>query len=920
MSISYPHHNSLLVILCLVLSLVSCTHREPRFVIGVSQCSEDVWREKLNNELRIAAFAFDGVDLRISSAYDDVELQTRQIDQFVDMNVDLLIVSPGQVKMSNAIERAYEKGIPVIVFDRRTHSSKYTAYIGADNVEMGKKLALYLSSQIKGQGRILEICGLSTSSPAVDRAKGFDTEASLHPNMKIVKSLECDWTEQQAFRLMDSLLSVAPADFDYVFAHNDRMAMGARKAAQKHGVDLAKMHFIGIDAMPQDGGGMQLVRDGILMASYIYPTRGDEVMKLAVDILTKKPYKRENLLSSALVTRDNAGVLLMQHDETRRQADDLLSLHNRVETTTNAFDSQRNHFFLLLLLVCLLIVVCILALKAYIAKTRFNRQLQQSIARQKKLTQDIEQMTRDQLRFFTNISHELRTPLTLISGPADELLQSPTIKGDDRKFVAMIRRNVKILTQLVGEILEFRRIQNEKTRLHLNRFDLASEFRVWQDDFDSVASRKGITLQFAVVYDGMPVVDDTPKMVIADKEKVAHIYFNLMTNAIKYTPQGGSITTRLEFLGERIRIIVADTGRGISEEDQIHIFERFYQAKSSVGGTGIGLAIVKAYTDLHYGTASVSSRPGEGTTFTIELPLEQKGYDASKDTDSQTTYHSDTTLADDYSVRDISSEQNAESLTTIESDDAERPLILIVDDNASMRTYLRSILQPCFSVIEAQNGKEALEEARHKVPQIVVSDVMMPVMDGLELSQRIKEDLSTCHIPIILLTARSLEEQRAEGYSTGADSYITKPFSASTLLARIDNLLKSRQQLKRIFSGTSEEQSSEEQSLGPRDKTFIDQLRQVIQSHIPDADYSVEDLGAEIGLSRVQLYRKVKALTGYSVVDLLRKARLARAKQLLETTDRNVQEVAYEVGFTTPSYFTKRFKEEFGVNPREVST
>lgn len=195
---------------------------------------------------------------------------------------------------------------------------------------------------------------------------------------------------------------------------------------------------------------------------------------------------------------------------------------------------------------------------------------------------------------------------------------------------------------------------------------------------------------------------------------------------------------------------------------------------------------------------------------------------------------------------------------------------------------------------------------------------MMPVMDGLELSRRMKDDMSISHIPVILLTARVLEEQRAEGYATGADSYITKPFLASTLIARIDNLLRNRRQLKRIFSGTLQEQADEEKSLGERDKTFVAQLRKIIKSHIPDADYSVEDLGAEIGLSRVQLYRKVKALTGYSVVDLLRKARLARAKHLLETSDKTVQEVAFDVGFTTPSYFAKRFKEEFGISPGDI--
>ncbi len=898
----------LLALTCMLCVFASCRNGSHHFVIGVSQCSEDVWREKLNNELRVCTFSYDGIDLRISSAYDDVELQTRQIDQFVDAGVDLLIVAPGQVKVSKAIERAYDKGIPVIVFDRRIHSRKYTAYIGADNEEMGRNMARYLATQVKGRGRILEICGLSTSSPAVDRAKGFDSEVAKHGNMDIVKRMECDWTEQSAYRLTDSLLTASPADFDYVFAHNDRMAMGARKAAKKHGVDLSKVHFLGIDAMPQAGGGMQLVRDGELLASYIYPTRGDEVMKLAYDILTKKPFKRENLLSSALVTRDNASVLLMQNDETQRQAANLVSLRNRVVSTTNAFDTQRSYLFMLIFLVCLLFGVCTFAVKAYLAKTRFNRQLQNSMAQQKKMTADMERMTQTQLRFFTNVSHELRTPLTLISGPADQLAERESIKGEDRNLVDMIRRNVKILSQLVDEILEFRRIQNDKAKLKLNRFDIGEELRLWQSDFAAVAVRRGLSLEYCATGSAS---------VIADKEKVSHIYFNLMTNALKYTPRGGSVVTRLEITDSTFRIVVADTGNGMSAEDSSHIFERFYQAKGSVGGTGIGLAIVKSYTDLHRGKVSVESSLGKGTAFTVELPLHQPGYDAMQD-DANVQCSGDNALADDYTAEDIRSRRNVETLVSVDDSDSSKPLVLVVDDNASMRSYIKSILQSQYNVIEAQNGEEALAEARKNVPQIVVSDVMMPVMDGLTLSRRMKEDISISHIPVILLTARVLEEQRAEGYATGADSYITKPFSASTLTARIDNLLRNRRQLKRIFSGTVQEQADEESSLGETDKTFVAQLRKIIKTHIPDADYSVEDLGAEIGLSRVQLYRKVKALTGYSVVDLLRKARLARAKRLLETTDKTVQEVAYEVGFTTPSYFAKRFKEEFGVSPGDI--
>ena len=892
----------------LVIAFISCGKRTPKYVIGVSQCSEDIWRKKMNDELRIATFPHDNVELRIVSADDDVDTQIKQIDKLVEQGVDLLIVAPIQGDVAKAMDRAYDKGIPVIVFDRRTSSNKYTAYIGAENEEMGRNIAKFLSSQISGSGRILEICGLQSSSPAQSRQKGFDHEAALHPNMDIVGHLMADWTQERAYHLMDSLLSGPHAEFDYVFAHNDRMAKGAIEAARKHHLDLGKIKFLGIDAVALEGGGLQMVRDGELLASYIYPTRGDKVLQLALDILEKRKFKRENLLSSALVTTDNANVLLMQDEEMKRQSDNLISLSRRVETTTNAFDTQRSYLFMLLFLVVLLIVACVFALKAYMAKTRYNKQLKDSMQKQKEMTEDMERMTQNQLRFFTNISHELRTPLTLISGPADQLAESHGIGGEQGKLVEMIRRNVGILKQMVGEILEFRKIQNEKATLSLNRFCLAAELRTWSNDFSMVAERKNISLN-------VDIKEEVGGMVIADKEKIAHIYFNLMTNALKYTPAKGTVTTTLEHSNGKYTISVADTGKGMSAADRQHIFERFYQAKDSVGGTGIGLAIVKAYVDLHHGEVGVESEPGKGSRFSFSVPENQPGYDAAAD--RQTEAMTGPVLADDYSVKDIIAEQNLASIIGTEDYDSNRPLILIIDDNESMRTYLKGTLHANYKVIEAQNGEEGLKIARKTVPQLVVSDVMMPVMDGMEFCSRMKEDMTTCHIPVILLTAKSLEEQRIEGYNKGADSYITKPFTAETLVARIDNLLKNRLQLRRIFSGSSLEEQ-EQEALGEKDRTFIAQLRKAIKKHIPDADYSVEDLGEEMGLSRVQLYRKVKALTGYSVVDLLRKARLAKAKQLLETTERNISEVAYDVGFATPSYFTKRFKEEFGMNPGDV--
>lgn len=318
----------------------SCSTKEKkRFVIGVSQCSEDVWREKLNEELRIAALYYNNVKLDIKSANDDVKMQTQQIDAFVNENVDLLIVAPGQVSISPAIDRAYEKGIPVIIFDRRTRSDKYTAYIGADNRSIGSAMGRYLASV--GEGDVVELCGLSSSSPAIERAEGFDSIAGGNNKINITRKLYADWTEKGAYNVVDSMLSAAPPRFSCLFAHNDRMAVGARKACQKHGIDISKIRFCGIDAMPEEGGGMQLVNKGELFASYTYPTRGDAVMQLAMNILTGKKYERENQLLSALVTHDNAHVLLMQYDETMRQQERLTTLRSRVDQAANDFQTQR---------------------------------------------------------------------------------------------------------------------------------------------------------------------------------------------------------------------------------------------------------------------------------------------------------------------------------------------------------------------------------------------------------------------------------------------------------------------------------------------------------------------------------------------------------------------------------------------------
>lgn len=904
---SIQHFAYIAALMAALAFLASCTGGKKRYVIGVSQCSEDVWREKLNQELRVAALYYNNIDLDIASANDDVRLQTEQINRFVDKGVDLLIVAPGQVSISPAIDRAYEKRIPVIIFDRRTRSNKYTVYIGADNREIGASMGEYLAGALPKGGRVVELCGLSSSSPAIERAEGFDSVVSVRPSIDIVAKLHADWTEQGGFRAMDSLLRSPHPDFDCLFAHNDRMAMGARRAAQEHGLDLQRIRFCGIDAMPQKGAGLELVKDGTLFASYIYPTRGDEVMRLAMNILEGKSYQRENRLSSALVTRDNARVLLMQNDETMRQQDHLATLRSRIDKAADDFNTQRGYLLVLLFFVVLLVVACGLAVRAYVAKVRINRQLNASMDQQRQMTEEMERMTQTQLQFFTNVSHELRTPLTLIAGPTDQLLEDDTVQGAHRMMLEMVRRNTRILIQLVGEILDFRKVQNNKAHLHLNRFALQRELTTWANDFRAVAARRKITIDV----DASEVRQDA--VIIADRDKLEHIYFNLMSNALKYTPEGGRITTALSYDGKQYVLSVSDTGKGIEEEALPHLFDRFFQARGAVGGTGIGLSLVKAYVDLHHGDIRVESNEGEGTRFFISLPAAQPGYDPAKDREARPVAERE--LVDDsYVPEDINAKEAADRITNAEDFDADRPLVLIIDDNNGMRAYLRSILKDRYNVSEAADGRQGLEKARREVPKLIVCDVMMPVMDGLEFTRQLKEDIATSHIPVVLLTARSLPEQREKGYETGADSYLTKPFSGQVLLSRIDNLLRSRTLLRSLFSGDKAE-AAEEERLCSQDKTFVTRLREIIQQHLADSDFSVERLGEEIGLSRVQLYRKVKVLTGKTPVELLRKARLMKARTMVTTTDRSIAEIAYATGFTSPSYFNKCFKDEFGVSP-----
>ena len=885
--------------------VLSCSNGKKTYVIGVSQCSEDSWRKKLNNELHDATYLHDNVVLRVVSADDDDKQQMRQINAFMDEGVDLLIVSPNQMNtVTPAIDRAYDRGIPVVLFDRKTDSGKYTAFVGADNEKIGRTIGEYIATRLGGKGTVVEIRGLEGSSPAIERHNGFVAAISKHPGIQLLASESGNWLQQSGDSVAARMFAngIVP---DYVFGQNDRMAHGAWQAARRLGLEK-RMLFVGIDALPGKGGGIELVRDGVLDASYIYPTRGDIVMQQALNILEGRPYGRDYYMKAALVTKDNAETMLMQAEEMSHISGRLEKLHGRVDFFFTQYSHQKVYF----LLCIIILLLVILAFAAFYRMVMVRRRMEREAAEAK-------------MAFFTDMSHDLRTPLTLIADPVERILDDENLTGRQRHMLGIVRRNAALLLKLVGEILDLRKIHAGKMELTLTEFNLADAVRLWTDDFKPLAASREVRIE---------VVADGDLTVRADYYKVERICYNLISNALKYNRKGGSVTVEAVRHGGNVEITVADTGVGMPKDVISRVFDKFYRVGGGGSGTGVGLAVVKAFAELHGGRVSVKSAEGEGSEFKVVLPLMAKKPNTHPNPPEgresempSREWLNDVEHKSVYTEQGMSSPLPSGGLGWVSGADGvvsepdgaavARPLILVVDDNVDVREYVAGLLGSEYDVRQAADGREGLDAALKTVPDLIVCDVMMPVMDGLEMCRRVKAETATSHVPVILLTSNAQENQRAEGYDCGADAYITKPFSSKVLLSRVRNLLENRKRLKYVYASGADDEARD--ATDP-DSRFMADFGRVVRERMSDSSLSVETISSALGLSRVQMYRKVKQLTGQSPVEIIRVTRLKKAERLLKTTQMTVSEISYDVGFSSPSYFSKCFKDYFGVQPGEV--
>ena len=913
-----------IVILFCFLGMVACHQDVPHFRIGVAQCSDDSWRHKMNDEILREAMFYDGVAVEIRAAGDDNRKQAEDVRYFMDKGVDLLIISANEAApMTPVVEEAYRKGIPVILIDRKILSDKYTAYIGADNYEIGRAVGNYIASSLRGKGNVVELTGLGGSTPAMERHQGFMAAISNFPDIKLIDKADAAWESGPAEVEMDSMLCRHPK-IDAVYAHNDRIAPGAYRAAKKVGREK-EMLFVGIDALPGKGNGLELVLDSVLNATFIYPTNGDKVMQLAMNILEKKPYPRETVMNTAVVDHTNAHVMQLQTTHIAELDQKIETMNGRIGGYLSRVATQQVVMYGGLVILLLVAGLLLVVYKSLRSKNRLNRELSEQkkqleeqrdkleeqrdkLEEQRdqliQLSHQLEEATHAKLVFFTNISHDFRTPLTLVADPVEHLLADKTLNGGQHRMLMLIQRNVNILLRLVNQILDFRKYENGMMEYTPIPIDILSSFEGWNESFLAAARKKHIHFSF----DKMA---DTDYHTLADVEKLERIYFNLLSNAFKFTPENGKVTVRLSPLtkedGRWIRFTVANTGSMISVEHIRNIFDRFYRIDMHHAGSGIGLALVKAFVELHKGTISVESDEKQGTIFTVDLPMQTCEVTVSVDSPLSSSIGASVSSA-------LNNAQVAEEEETERDYDSSKPSVLIIDDNADIRSYVHSLLHADYTVIEAVDGSEGIRKAMKYVPDLIISDVMMPGIDGIECCRRLKSELQTCHIPVILLTACSLDEQRIQGYDGGADSYISKPFSSQLLLARVRNLIDSHRRLKQFFG---DGQTLAKEDVCDMDKNFVEKFKSLLDAKLGDSNLNVEDLGKDMGLSRVQLYRKIKSLTNYSPNELLRIARLKKAASLLASSDMTVAEIGYEVGFSSPSYFTKCYKEQFGESPTD---
>jgi signal transduction histidine kinase/AraC-like DNA-binding protein len=859
----------------------------------------------MNNSVEIEASLHSEAELTILNADRNVEKQIQQIEQLIAMPVDVLIVSPlVSEALTPVIDKAYKSDIPVILVDRKVNSQNYTSYLGADNTEVGEIAGKYLVALSNGKADVIEINAEMSTSPGRERSNGFRRVIDNYPDIQLLTAVSATDSRLDG-TYFEGVIKSHPS-VNYIFAFNDDLASQAYKIVRSMGLE-DRIRIIGVDGLNGPNGGIQMVKDGTLKATVLYPTGGSEAVKLALQAAKKSSIPKNFVLNTIVIDSLNADIMKNQLDKVSSQQRDIEQQHTVIEEQKKQYSSLNN---LLRILTAAMIVILILAIYSIYSmmqikkKNRLLRLNNEKILTQRnqieKIADKLKESNEAKVNFFTGISHEFKTPITLILSALESFTHNKTIqKMQVSDELELINNNALRLLRLINQLLSFRKIEDKNFNLRVSSTNIFNFSKRIVGDFKREAEARGIELKLETNNENLELM--------FDRNLMDQIYFNLLSNAFKFTPNNGWICIDIvdQQDGNKAEIRFKDSGIGIPEAELNQLFQPFYQGSNhNKTSSGIGLHLTKHFVELHKGHIKVISKRGTEFVLTFmkgDAHLDQNCIIAEPD-----RIHEE--IIETNSVPTFESALEA----NLEEHDSDYE-VLIIEDNIDLVGFLRGKLLKNFKIYTS-DGTDAIDKAIEKVPDLIICDVNLPEKNGFEISRILKNDLRTSHIPIIMLTGLSQNESVLEGMRSGVDMYLTKPFSLAVLMQSISTVLYNRERLRYYYTNNIHKIGNTSE-FGLGDQEFLTRANQIIKDHIDDSKFSVESLAETLEISRVQLYRKMKAILGVNISDYINDIRLEHAKELLQETKLAVSEVAYSSGFSSPNYFSTAFKNKYGMTP-----
>jgi ABC-type sugar transport system substrate-binding protein/AraC-like DNA-binding protein/CheY-like chemotaxis protein/nitrogen-specific signal transduction histidine kinase len=877
-----------------------------KITIGFSQSvSNDNWRISMNHAMEVEAALHPEVNLTIYNANREAKKQIQDIEKFIAKKVNVIIVSPFESdSIVPAIEKAKANGIPVIIVDRKANTSNYTAYLGADNTEVGRLAGKHIVSISNGYANVIEIYGDLKTSPGFERSLGFHQIVKQFPGIKVfsIDSDDFGHPKPNFIKLLDSLPKV-----DYVYSFNDDIAYNAYKIAKTKRLEN-KIKFIGVDGLNGPYGGIQLVQDGILESTILYPTGGSEAIKLALRIANKEIVPKNNKLNTILIDALNADIMSNQFDKITIQQSDIEEQQSIIRTQEKKYSSQSNLLKLLFSLFIVTLGLAIFSIYSRITISRKKRELEETnkkIKSQrneiKKFSEELKKRNEARLNFFMGLSHEFKTPLTLILSSVESLSSELKNKGISvNKEISLMYNNSIRLLRLINQLLDYRKAEDKKFVLRASKTNILDFSKSIISDFEREAQKRNIDFTLTTNNPGLVVYIDCNLM---DK-----VYFNLLSNAFKFTPDKGKISVSIkeDKPNKIVKIYFKDSGIGIPVNELKEVFNAFYQGSNNYrNSSGIGLHLSQSFIELHRGRIEINSK--NGTEFIITLRLGKEHLEEKEIlNDSVLSYVHNSDYLDSEDIQSVEPKNTEDKYS-----------ILYIEDNRELLDFVSLKLSTEYAIYTS-DGNNSIERALELIPDIIICDLNLPGKNGFEICEILKKDLRTSHIPVIILTASDDPESYSKALESGADIFLTKPFNLKSLSQSIKSLLFNREKLRFYYSNNIFKiPNNDEGSFGTSEQDFLRKLNELIAANIDKSLYTVEDLAKDLTISRVQLYRKVKAILGISVSDHINNIRLEKSKELLLNSNQNISEIAYSVGFSSPNYFSTSFKNKYGVSPKE---